>query len=320
MSDKKPLVTMITYCYNGGRFVSKYFDAILSQTYSNIELFFYNNGSEDNTGEIAESYRERLEKKGITYNLIHLEKNNPQTCKLKVEAIRKMKGEYYFGCDSDDIIHPDYVETMVNYLEEHPEKGIVFCQLNRVREDDGSLLSVYKSIPRTNKGEAITDIAMSRNTMFPAISYMMSAKWLHKINPEKKFYISPFGENYQMQIPFLYHDLQGYIERPLGDYTIRVDSFSAQVDLNKKMYLLSEEANTVSECLKLISDEAYEKYGHLSKNRATRDRFYVSLQIGDKGLISECYKKLKEEKLCTIKDRASYALNLLGLYKIIRHK
>ncbi len=315
MSERTPLVTMITYCYNGGRFVSKYFDAILRQTYSNIELFFYNNGSEDNTGEVAESYRERLEEKGIIYNLIHLEKNNPRTCKLKSEAIRKMNGEYYFGCDSDDILHPEYVETMVNYLEEHPEKGIVFCQLNRVREDDGSLLSVYKCIPRTNPGEAITDIAMSRNTMFPAISYMMSTKWLLKINPKKEFYISPFGENYQMQIPFLYHDLQGYIEKPLGDYTIRCDSFSAGVDLNKQMYLLSEEANTVSECLKLISQEAYEKYGHLSKNRATRDRFYVSMSIGDKKLVSECYSKLKADGLCTMKERIIYLLFKMGLYK-----
>lgn len=315
MSKRTPLVTMITYCYNGGRFVHKYFDAILKQTYTNIELFFYNNGSEDNTGEIAENYRPLLEEKGIICNIIHLEKNNPQTCRLKVEAIQKMKGEYYFGCDSDDILHPDYVETMVNYLEEHPEKGIVFCQLNRVREDDGSLLSVYKNIPRTGKGEAITDIAMSRNTMFPAISYMMSTKWLDKINPGREFYISPFGENYQMQIPFLYHDLQGYIERPLGDYTIRVDSFSAQVDHKKQMYLLEEESNTVTECLKLLGTEAFEKYGHLSRNRAVKDRFYVSMNLGDKALVKDCYKRLKDENLCTMKESVHYALYRVGFRK-----
>lgn len=315
MSAFTPLVTMITYCYNGERFVSKYFDAILNQTYSNIELFFFNNGSEDRTVEIAESYRKALEAKGVIYNLITLEKNNPRTCELKCQAIQAMKGEYYFGCDSDDIIHPDYIETMVNYFSEHPDKGIVFCQLNRVRESDGTLLSVYKSIPRKESGEAITDIVLCRNTMFPAISYMMSTKWLDKINPERKFYISPFGENYQMQIPFLYHDLQGYIEKPLGDYTIRCDSFSAQVDLNKKMYVLSEEARTVSESLKLLGKEAHDKYNHLSHNRVLRDRFYISLAIKDKSLVAQCYKELKDNKTCTIKERIAHLCYKLGLYK-----
>ena len=58
-----PLVTMITYCYNGGRFVHKYFEAILSQTYQNIELIFYNNGSEDNTSDVINKYVPLLEKK-----------------------------------------------------------------------------------------------------------------------------------------------------------------------------------------------------------------------------------------------------------------
>lgn len=314
MSEFAPLVTMITYCYNGERFVSKYFDAILNQTYSNIELFFYNNGSEDRTGEIAESYRQALEAKGVIFNLITLDKNNPRTCELKCQAIQAMKGDYYFGCDSDDIIHTDYIETMVNYLTEHPDKGIVYCQLNRIRESDGTLLSVSKSIPRKEPGEAITDIVLSRNTMFPAISYMMSTKWLDKINPERKFYISPFGENYQMQIPFLYHDLQGYIEKPLGDYIRRSDCFSAQVDLNKKMYALKEEARTISESLKLLGKEAHEKYNYLSKNRVCKDRFYISLKIGDKKLSAECYKELKNNKLCSTKERIAYFAHKLGLY------
>ena len=57
MGGKSPLVSMITYCFNGERFVSKYFDAILAQNYDNVELIFYNNGSKDRTGEIAESYK-----------------------------------------------------------------------------------------------------------------------------------------------------------------------------------------------------------------------------------------------------------------------
>ena len=99
-----PLVSMITYCYNGERFVSKYFDAVLAQDYDNIELIFFNNGSMDRTGEIAEEYKVKLEARGIITHIIHY-KENQCTCQLKQDAFHMMKGEYFFGCDSDDLIY-----------------------------------------------------------------------------------------------------------------------------------------------------------------------------------------------------------------------
>ena len=63
----KPLVSIITPCYNGEAFLKRYFESILNQTYPNLELIFINDGSTDRTEEIALSYRERLEKRGITY-------------------------------------------------------------------------------------------------------------------------------------------------------------------------------------------------------------------------------------------------------------
>lgn len=307
--NKQPLVTMITYCYNGGRFVHKYFDAILAQTYSNIELIFYNNGSEDNTGEVAESYRERLENKGVIFNLITLEKNNPQTCKLKADAIRMMKGEYYFGCDSDDIIHPDYIQRMVGYLQQNPDKGIVFCQLNRVLEDDGSILGITKAEVCTEEKQAFINLITSNKAIFPAISYMMSTKWLDKINPEREFYISKFGENFQMQMGFLYNDLQGYIEEPLGDYTIRSDSFSGQLNPYKKLDVLIEEEVIVGECLKLLGQDVYDKYNPLNHARVCCELFYIAANTGDKELMKKHYSVLKAEGLCTKKERVWYLIS-----------
>ena len=144
--NRQPLVSMITYCYNGARFVGKYFDAILNQTYPNIELIFFNNGSEDSTGEIAESYRSKLEAKGIITKIIHY-KENQCTCSLKQEGIRLAQGEYFFGCDSDDLIDPTYVEEMASYLINHPEKGIVYCQLRTVQEESGEVIGTMKMVP-----------------------------------------------------------------------------------------------------------------------------------------------------------------------------
>jgi len=315
--NNKPLVSMITYCYNGERFVSKYFDAILVQTYSNIELFFFNNGSEDRTGEIAESYRERMEQKGIQVNIIHY-KENQSTCMLKQQAFRMMKGEYFFGCDSDDFIDPTYISEMVNYLQSNPEKGIVYCQLRRVEEESGKILGIMKMQPRIEDKQAFMDILRGDNINFTAISYMMSRKHFEKINPEKKIYISMYGENYQVQMPFLYHDLQGYIEKPLGQYTVRKDSYSGTLDVSKKIKALKGQEESVLATLEQIKPNDLEYYQKFFLRRIRSDRFYSSLLSKNDLIVKECYKELSEVKGVTIRARVYYLLYKVRLLNVIR--
>jgi glycosyltransferase involved in cell wall biosynthesis len=308
---------MITYCYNGERFVSKYFEAVLAQTYSNIELIFFNNGSEDKTGEIAESYREKLNRKGISTKIIHY-KENQSTCELKQKGFEMMKGEYFFGCDSDDLIDPTYIEEMSAYLVNNPDKGIVYCQLRVIQEETGKQLSIMKMIPRHEAKKAFEDILLGENINFTAISYMMSRKIFEQINPEKKIYISNYGENYQIQIPFLYKDLQGYIEKPLGSYTVRGDSYTGSLTLEKKIRALKGQEKSVLATFEMLQGNDLEYYKEFFLKRIRRDRFYTALFINDNILVNECYDELKKVKIPTIKERLSYLLFKCGLFPLVK--
>lgn len=309
----KPLVSMITYCYNGERFIAKYFEAILAQTYSNVELIFFNNGSEDRTGEIAESYRNALTDKGMQVNIIHY-KENQSTCALKQQGFQMMKGNYFFGCDSDDLIDPTYIEEMSGYLEAHPEKGIVYCQLRVVEEETGDIKSIMKMIPRTEPKEAFMDILRGDNINFTAISYMMSRKHFEIVNPTKSIYISRFGENYQTQIPFLYHDLQGYIEKPLGQYTVRRDSYTGTFSPEKRYVAYKGQELAVLATLDQI--HADEKYKQFYLGRERRERYYVSLTLGDSQKVELTRKELEDIRPLTIKERISYLLFKLHLFPV----
>ena len=311
---KQPLVTMITYCYNGARFVSKYFDAILAQTYSNIELIFFNNGSEDSTGQIAESYRDRLEQKGVQVNIIHY-KENQSTCQLKQDAFKMMKGEYFFGCDSDDLIDPTYVEEMSKYLIDNPDKGIVYCQLRVIKESTGEQLSISKMLPRTESKQAFKDILTGYNINFTAISYMMSKKHFERINPKKEIFISRFGENYQVQMPFLYHDLQGYINKPLGQYTVRDDSYTGTLNVEKKVRAFKGQEESVLHTLQQICGDDYEGYKKFFLKRIRRERFMTAMFGDDKYVAKECRKELKEVQGFTFKLNLYWLLYKVGLFK-----
>lgn len=311
----RPLCTLITYCFNGERFVHKYFDALLAQTYENVELFFYNNGSVDRTGEIAESYRERLIDKGWAVNIEHF-KDNQVTCSLKQNAMKRMNGKYFCGCDSDDIMYPDHIEKMVDYLENHPDKGLVYCALRVIEEDTGKDKGVMRIRPQTEPKGAFVDCLMARNSIYTAIAYMMRTASWDAIISKREVHQTTYGENYQLQLPFLYHNLQGYIDEPLGDYLVRSDSYTAKLkDYKKNLTALRAQETTIEETLKRIGGDDIDGYILLAKRRLRRDELDVAIANDDREEIRLSTAALREVGGMTLKLRL---MCIRPLYKAVR--
>ena len=62
-----PLINIITPCYNGEKFLERFLDSVLKQTYDNIELILVNDGSTDKTDNIANKYKSKFNEKGYIY-------------------------------------------------------------------------------------------------------------------------------------------------------------------------------------------------------------------------------------------------------------
>lgn len=61
----EPLVSIITPAFNASKYLVSFFESVLDQEYSNYELIFINDGSTDDTEEIALQYKKIFEEKVI---------------------------------------------------------------------------------------------------------------------------------------------------------------------------------------------------------------------------------------------------------------
>ena len=55
---KKPLISILMNCYNGEKYLKESLNTVIKQSYNNWELIFWDNQSNDNSVEIAKSYRD----------------------------------------------------------------------------------------------------------------------------------------------------------------------------------------------------------------------------------------------------------------------
>ena len=125
-----PLVSILCYNYNYGRYLRQSLESVFAQTYENIELCFSDNASTDESWDIAlEFARKYPGKMSLTRNRRNFGPDaNFANCR------RNMQGEYFVNFCSDDALEPEYVERCVSALEAHPDAG--FAIVNRAIIDE----------------------------------------------------------------------------------------------------------------------------------------------------------------------------------------
>jgi len=55
----QPLVSIIINCYNGEKFLNECIKSVLSQSYENWEIIFWDNQSKDESAKVFKSYKDK---------------------------------------------------------------------------------------------------------------------------------------------------------------------------------------------------------------------------------------------------------------------
>lgn len=106
MSD--PVISIIMPAYGVGPFISKAIDSVLAQTFEMWELLVVNDGSKDNTRQVAAEYESRDSR------IIVLDKENGGLSDARNFGLSFASGKYVHFFDSDDFIDSDFYEKMLS--------------------------------------------------------------------------------------------------------------------------------------------------------------------------------------------------------------
>lgn len=122
-NSEEPLVSVVLCFYNEKSFLAEAIQSVLLQDYHNWELFLVDDGSSDESTDIAKEYACRYPGK-ITY-VDHPYHQNKGLSASRNAGIRKCAGTYVAFIDADDVWLPGKLRTQVNIFRKNPSVTVV---------------------------------------------------------------------------------------------------------------------------------------------------------------------------------------------------
>ena len=117
----KTLVSIIVPCYNQAKYLDESLQSVLDQKYTNWECIIVNDGSPDNTEQVAKKWCE------IDKRFQYLKKENGGLSSARNAGIKICNGEFILPLDADDIIHESFVSRLLPELNSNDSIDIVSC-------------------------------------------------------------------------------------------------------------------------------------------------------------------------------------------------
>jgi glycosyltransferase involved in cell wall biosynthesis len=119
MSTDQPTVTIITPAYNVARFLSQTIESALAQTFGDFELLISDDGSTDETLEVARGW-ERVDPR-----IRVIVAPNGGSATARNRAMKEARGSYFALLDSDDLWQPGFLAAQLAIFHQNPDADVV---------------------------------------------------------------------------------------------------------------------------------------------------------------------------------------------------
>jgi len=208
-NQSKAIVSVIIPSYNSGKFLSTAIDSALNQTFKALEVIVVDDGSTDNTVQVAESYGDRV--------TLHQQKN-AGAAEARNNGAKIANGKWLAFLDADDIWEPIKIETQLSQCGDY-----VWSHTDSVFIGSGQDGSVRTSeLAPHHSGNVLPELVVT-NTV--GTSTVMVQK-------EAFFEVSGFDkslralQDWDLWLKLAAQHALGYIDEPFTQYRVHEQSTS----------------------------------------------------------------------------------------------
>lgn len=120
MSASTPRVAVVIPCYGQAHFLAEAVESVCAQTFADLEIVIVDDGSPDNTAEVASGLAAKHPERPIRL----LRQPNQGLPASRNNAIKSSSAEFIVPLDADDKLPPDHVALKVAALEAQPGASI----------------------------------------------------------------------------------------------------------------------------------------------------------------------------------------------------
>lgn len=310
------LVSFIIISYNHATFIDDCMQAVLEQTYPDMEILYMDDASNDHSYERAEIYRDKLQQK---YGRVIFYENteNRGVVKNLNKLIPMCRGKYVKFLAADDFMLPGGIQDMVDYLVKNPKVEMVYT--NGVYGDEkthfqkdmsyGEMKKIYSQEPPS--GEKLFEQLYERD-FITAPAVMLRKSIYDKIG----LYDENIAvEDWDCYIRVALCGEIGYLDKCTVLYRFLSTSFSHSADPQRRVVMKKNELLLLEKYKGHVRDNGRERIGR-SYNEAISDAFH----IGNKEYMGflKRYREKNQVRI-TMRNRMKYILFRTGFFSLFKH-
>ena len=136
MNKNFPLVSIIINCHNGERYLQECINSVLSQSYKNWEIIFWDNKSSDNSKKILKKFTDQRIKYFFSENFTSL-------YDARNLAINKCNGNFVSFLDTDDMWVKNKLEKQINFIKKNSNYKILYSNYYVLKNNEKKIM--YKN-------------------------------------------------------------------------------------------------------------------------------------------------------------------------------
>ncbi|MCP4686884.1 MAG: glycosyltransferase family 2 protein [Desulfobacterales bacterium] len=124
MTETSSLVSVVIPVYNGGRYLAEAIESVRAQTYQPLEIIVVDDGSEDDSGAIAQGFAD----------VRCFQQPNEGPASARNRGVADAGGAFLAFLDADDLWTPDKLRRQMALMNERPELDVVFGGVEQFRD------------------------------------------------------------------------------------------------------------------------------------------------------------------------------------------